>query len=172
MQGLGLPLPDNKPNPLVEVLKRVVAVALGARIEFGSVDSQGRITPLSISWEERIKLGEEHKQRREASLVALSQLFANANAALGSNRAIWLVLDRLDDIFPDPESADLERAILRALLNVYLDMAKYDRIHLKIFLRSDIFRRITKGSSPKLSVNWGLWEPLGIMGVGAWAPPA
>lgn len=53
----------------------------------------------------------------------------------------WLALDRLDVAFADTE--ELEASALRALFRVYLDLAKYDNISLKIFLRNDIWKRIT-----------------------------
>jgi hypothetical protein len=51
-------------------------------------------------------------------------------------------MDRLDVAFEENE--DLEENALRALFRVYLDIAANKRIGLKIFLRSDIWNRITK----------------------------
>ena len=56
--------------------------------------------------------------------------------------SLWLMLDRLDVAFA--ESPELEQNALRALFKVYLDFMAYDRIGLKIFLRSDIWQRITE----------------------------
>ncbi len=42
------------------------------------------------------------------------------------------------------ESAEFEANALRALFKVYLDMLSRERIQLKIFLRSDIWKRIIK----------------------------
>lgn len=54
----------------------------------------------------------------------------------------WLILDRLDVAFAD--SPLLETNALRALFKVYLDMQHFSNIYLKIFLRDDIWRRITQ----------------------------
>lgn len=59
-----------------------------------------------------------------------------------SDFLIWFLLDRLDVAFAD--SQELESNALRALFKVYLDFSGYKQIRLKIFLRSDIWRRITK----------------------------
>jgi len=52
-----------------------------------------------------------------------------------------VLLDRLDVAFAEHE--DLETNALRALFKVYLDLMAYDHIQLKIFLRTDIWKRIT-----------------------------
>jgi hypothetical protein len=56
---------------------------------------------------------------------------------------VWLLLDRLDVAFA--ENDELEENALRALFKVYLDLAGANRIKLKIFLRSDIWGRLTAG---------------------------
>lgn len=55
--------------------------------------------------------------------------------------SLWILLDRLDVAFA--ENAELEQNALRALFHVYLDMLAYRHLRLKIFLRTDIWRRIT-----------------------------
>ena len=70
-------------------------------------------------------------------------LLAIADGALReAGVSIWLLLDRLDVAFA--ESLALERNALRALFRVYLDLAAFDSISLKIFLRTDIWDQITK----------------------------
>jgi hypothetical protein len=54
---------------------------------------------------------------------------------------LWLVLDRLDVAFAEDEK--LERNALRALFRVYLDLQSLDHRSLKIFLRNDIWQRIS-----------------------------
>lgn len=54
----------------------------------------------------------------------------------------WILCDRLDVAFD--QSIDLEKNALRALFKVYRDLEEYDSISLKIFLRDDIWKRITK----------------------------
>jgi hypothetical protein len=59
------------------------------------------------------------------------------------------VLDRLDEAFQGhPET---EIPALRALFRTYLDVQAYKRIRLKIFVRTDLFRRITAGGFVNLS---------------------
>lgn len=93
----------------------------------------GKITP-----------GEPDAEDRTKGFVSVDKLAELANAALlDANYQIWVLLDRLDVAFV--ESHDLERNALRALFRVYRDFGGFDRIKLKIFLRSDIWDRIGDG---------------------------
>lgn len=56
------------------------------------------------------------------------------------NKSTWILLDRLDVAFA--EAQELEENALRALFRVYLDLLGFERIHPKIFLRTDIMGRI------------------------------
>jgi hypothetical protein len=74
-------------------------------------------------------------------------------------------LDRLDVAFI--ESHDLEKNALRALFRVYRDFGSYDRITLKIFLRSDIWQRIVEGGFREASHITKVaildWEPPALL---------
>jgi hypothetical protein len=67
---------------------------------------------------------------------------ADESLALNGNLRVWLLLDRLDVAFA--ETPDLEKNALRALFRVYLDILGFTHIRLKIFLRTDIWTRITE----------------------------
>ncbi|WP_067094186.1 P-loop ATPase, Sll1717 family [Marinomonas atlantica] len=54
----------------------------------------------------------------------------------------WILCDRLDVAFD--QSIELEKNALRALFKVYRDLEEYESIFLKIFLRDDIWNRITQ----------------------------
>lgn len=62
---------------------------------------------------------------------------------------VWLALDRLDEAFVG--YPDKEILALRALLRSYLDLLEFDHIKLKLFLRKDLFRKITKGGFVNLT---------------------
>ena len=91
----------------------------------------------------RITLREPSGDERRQGLVSVESLLARADEALGkAGVSIWLVLDRLDVAFAD--SDELEKNALRALFKVYLDLLGLANIKLKIFLRTDIWRKITE----------------------------
>jgi hypothetical protein len=86
------------------------------------------------------------KKTKVLSLEALplDDLIEVANRAFANaNMTIWIAFDRLDVAFA--ETPDLERNALRALFRVYNDMLGRTNIKLKIFVRDDIWRRITQG---------------------------
>ena len=83
------------------------------------------------------------------------------NAALSEAEiTVWVVLDRLDEAFQGfPET---ETPALRALFRTYLDLLEFDHIKLKLFVRRDLFRKITRGgfvnlthvNSRKIEIMW------------------
>ena len=63
--------------------------------------------------------------------------------------SIWVLLDRLDVAFIENHS--LEANALRALVRAYADIRSRDQISLKIFLREDIWKRITEAGMREAS---------------------
>jgi len=102
-------------------------------------------TQLPTGFKGKIIFGEPNDSAREAGVESVDHLFELANSALSkyAKYKIWLLLDRLDVAFA--ESFELEQNALRALFRVYLDLLDYEHIRLKIFLRTDIWNRITSG---------------------------
>lgn len=89
----------------------------------------------------RIILGEPGSEAAAAKIVSVDSLYRDADKALSDlGFEVWLAIDRLDVAFAD--ETELEANALRALFKVYLDLIGYDHLSLKIFLRSDIWRRI------------------------------
>lgn len=66
--------------------------------------------------------------------------------SLGSTA--WVLLDRLDVAFED---AGIEDIALAALFRTYLDMSPLSSIRLKVFIRADIWERITSARFPEAS---------------------
>jgi hypothetical protein len=122
----------------VEYAKRIFrpeAIEGGVKLDPGTGQPSG-ITA-------KIIFAEPTAAQRQAGFRSIDQLFADASEALkASNLHIWLLLDRLDVAFAETE--ELERNALRALFQVYLDLRNAENISLKIFLRSDIWDRITR----------------------------
>ncbi len=102
------------------------------------------ITGLPTGIVGRVSLGEPPSAVREKGIASLDGLFALANQALTeSNKKIWILLDRLDVAFA--ESHELEANAIRALIRVYGDLRNFENLAMKIFLREDIYRRVTEG---------------------------
>lgn len=75
-------------------------------------------------------------------IVSVDYLLYEANSAFSDlDSTLWILLDRLDVAFA--ESHQLEENALRALFRVYLDTMNLEHLQMKIFLRTDIWKRIT-----------------------------
>lgn len=92
----------------------------------------------------RISLAEPTGELRSRGVTSLDGMFAKVDDALkASGFTMWVLLDRLDVAFA--QSHDLEANAIRALTRVYSDLRGLDAIELKIFLREDIWNRVTSG---------------------------
>lgn len=90
----------------------------------------------------KISLGEP-KVAGAHGIQTLDSLISKANSALDSKGLkAWIAFDRLDVAFA--ENSQLEENALRALFKTYLDFLEFENIRLKVFLRTDIWRRITR----------------------------
>jgi len=105
-----------------------------------SLDENGLpvITPqLEFGDENIVNDAEPEIIRHSQSLGLLNKSLAEANILL------WLVLDRLDEAFAGYVAVEIPA--LRALFRTYLDLLEFDRLRVKMFVRKDLFRRITHG---------------------------
>lgn len=100
------------------------------------------LTGMPRGFKGKITFQEPAPEALKDGYISVDHLLNITDSAFDSaNYDLWLLLDRLDVAFA--ESAELEKNALRALFRVYLDLAGSERIGLKIFLRTDIWNRIT-----------------------------
>ncbi len=100
------------------------------------------ITQLPKGFNGKIIFSEPGRQASDPELRSVDRLLELANVALSEAKyQAWVLLDRLDVAFA--EDAELENNALRALFRVYLDLLALSNVRLKIFLRTDIWTRIT-----------------------------
>jgi hypothetical protein len=119
----------------------VKRVAEAESVEGGLIVDPHTGMPVGITG--KITLRQPAADQRAAGLVSIDELLGDANDALRAlDFKLWLILDRLDVAFVAQE--ELEQNALRALFKAYLDMQVLDQISVKIFLRMDIWRRITE----------------------------
>lgn len=97
-----------------------------------------------------------------ADVVSVDLLLSEGNRALSYlGIKLWILLDRLDVAFA--ETSELEENALRALFRVYLDIMDLERVSPKVFLRTDIWNRITKSGfreashiTRHITIRWDL----------------
>jgi hypothetical protein len=100
------------------------------------------VTQLPTGVGGKIIFGEPNAAQSAEGIESVDHLLVLADSALADARyRLWILLDRLDVAFSD--SSELETNALRALFHAYLDFLALENIRLKIFLRTDIWRRIT-----------------------------
>ena len=100
------------------------------------------ITQLPKGFTGKIVFAEPTGGGIDPEIHSVDRLLSLADSALGTiGFRAWLLLDRLDVAFA--EDHNLENNALRALFRVYLDMQALSNVSLKIFLRTDIWARIT-----------------------------
>lgn len=58
------------------------------------------------------------------------------------NKMVWVVMDRLDESFIG--RPDIEIPALRALIRSFMDLTAFPHIRIKLFVRTDLFRKITQ----------------------------
>ena len=117
-------------------------------------------TGAPIGFGGKVVFREPSTAARKAGAVSVDSLFQNAQNVLEDcGLTIWILLDRLDVAFAD--SFDLEKNALRALFIAYSDLRAFDRITPKIFLRTDIWARITAEGfreashiTRAITINW------------------
>ena len=127
------------------------------------------VTQLPKGFSGKIVFSEPAKGVVDPELRSVDRLFELANIALTAAKLkTWILLDRLDVAFS--ENVQLEANALRALFRVYLDLRAFPQIQLKIFLRSDIWARITaegfrEGShvTRHLTIEWNRNSLLNLM---------
>jgi hypothetical protein len=91
----------------------------------------------------KLEFGQGTPQDEEMNLVRHEQALRILNNVLNeAGVTVWVTLDWLDEAFVG--FPDVEVPALRALLRAYLDMLEFDRIRIKLFVRKDLFRKITQ----------------------------
>jgi hypothetical protein len=99
-------------------------------------------TQLPTGFTGKIIFSEPGAGLSDSAVQSIDRLLAFADEALANAKfSAWVLLDRLDVAFAD--APELESNALRALFRVYLDLASLSHVKLKIFLRTDIWSRIT-----------------------------
>lgn len=84
----------------------------------------------------------KQKKRMHEITLDYDDVFAEIDEIVrGEKVEIWILLDRLDDSFI--EDRKTEAKALRAILHTYKDLMSYSGFRLKIFLRDDIYQRVT-----------------------------
>lgn len=123
-------------------LKRLVNAARDFARNLSNIESLQGSAESSGTVNGKITFRTPTKEKRKLGFISVDELLEKLNAHLVSNRInVWILFDRLDIAFDHDQ--ELEKNALRALFKTYRDIEDLEAIHLKIFLRDDIWQRIT-----------------------------
>jgi len=131
---------------------RSVLDYIGSTRRAESIDAGLKVDPTTASTEPHLLISfrEPSASERLRGQTTPDELFALADRALEAlGLSAWVLFDRLDVAFS--ESAELEANALAALFRVYLDLQPLRHLALKIFLRNDIWERVTRAGFPEAS---------------------
>jgi hypothetical protein len=142
----GLKVGDYRPETVFQRLRTTFMAFLKPKevegkvslLENGLPVASGKIVP---------DYGEEHDEGGFIPYDYALTLLEGALDDLGLH--MWVAFDRLDEAFQG--APDHEIPALRALLRVYLDLNHLKRVRLKLFIRNDLFSRVTEGGFVNLT---------------------
>ncbi|MDY0104969.1 MAG: hypothetical protein RBS07_18700 [Lentimicrobium sp.] len=101
----------------------------------------------------KVEFGEtETRQKENSNEVTISHRHAYElleSVLNDNNLTVWVVMDRLDESFIG--RPDIEIPALRALIRSFMDIIEYPHIRIKLFVRTDLFRKITQGGFVNLT---------------------
>lgn len=142
LEDSGLVTPSGK-------LRAILKVCMDYVKNFGKIESLqpgvdlNEATGLPMGINLKVSFREPNIQEQRAGIISVDSLYEILNDSLTDNDIeLWILIDRLDVAFS--ENIELETNALKALFIVYNDLKPYEEIKLKIFLRDDIWKRITK----------------------------
>jgi hypothetical protein len=160
LKNVGLRSQDDSPNKVFTTLVGLFTRLANLKAAQVSMSATPQGVPVLIprlEFEAPQEDGEEPKFiRHEEALGILDEVLEELDLT------VWVVLDRLDEAFVGYPSIELPA--LRALLRTYLDLNAFPHIRLKLFVRNDLFRKITQGgggfvnlthvNARKISIVW------------------
>lgn len=117
-----------------------------SRLYFEAADGEFELDP-STGFPKKIKakltFGSPTTAQQKQGIVSIDALLQSYNNLLLQNkRKVWILLDRLDAIFPNDRKK--EKIALRSLVRVYAAARNLPAIRIKIFMRNDLWSSITK----------------------------
>ena len=92
----------------------------------------------------KVELGRAvEKEKVRPEMISHHEAFSILDRVLAEKKVVvWIVMDRLDESFVG--RPDIEVLALRALIRTFMDLRAFENIHLKLFVRNDLFRKITR----------------------------
>jgi hypothetical protein len=162
----GLKVGDYRPESIFQRLRTTFRAFLKPKEVEGSISVLENGLPV-ISGKVVPDYGEEVEG---GAVIPFDYALNRLEAALDDiGLTIWVAFDRLDEAFQG--APEHEVPALRALLRVYLDLNHLARVRIKLFIRNDLFSRITAGgfvnlthvNARRLRLSWSQEDLLDLL---------
>ncbi|MEM1036989.1 MAG: hypothetical protein AAGI14_09555 [Pseudomonadota bacterium] len=93
------------------------------------------------------KINTESDATEEPKRFPVSEIYSRVDEALSKEgKSLWITLDRLDAAFA--RDVETEKKALRGLIDATKAALQYNRIHVKLFLRSDFWEMLVDDKQP------------------------
>lgn len=147
-------------------LRRLLNSAMSFAKRIISIDSIEGGATIEGSLTGKITFKTPTSENRKLGFISVDEMLESLNQYLEEkNIKFWILFDRLDVAFD--QDPDLERNSLRALFKVYRDIEDLEHIFLKIFLRDDIWKKVTdngfRESSHITRATTIVWSPQSLL---------
>lgn len=150
LRGLELREADDSPATIFQKILKTVRPFFSwksAAIEY-SVTPDGRHTFIpKVEFSKESSTDGAPEDRKQVPVNSAFRLLDNCIRE--ADIVIWIAVDRLDEAFQGAPT--IEIPALRALFRAYLDLIEFPHLRLKLFVRRDLFRRITAGGFVNLT---------------------
>ncbi len=104
----------------------------------------------SMTQELELGTNELENNQFDNNIIDYNYIFKTIDDILiKNNKSLWVMMDRLDDAFPDNSQKDI--LALKSLLYAFKDICVYDKIKVKIFIRDDIYSNVTENGFTSLT---------------------
>jgi hypothetical protein len=147
LSRLGLRSQDDSPSAVFSALVNLVRRLMNPK----SIEAVGTLGPNGMPiLVPKVEFEDPGPPPANARVVPHDEAYQLLERCLEEEDLVtWVLLDRLDEAFQGFAAAEVPA--LRALLRTYLDLQPYTRVRLKLFLRRDLFRRVTAGGFVNLT---------------------
>lgn len=143
LEDSGLTPPQKGLKSILKVCRDYVRQIMN--IESGQVGvdlNEATGAPSGFSF--KVSFREPNRNEIDAGIKSIEYLYELLEKSLEESKyTLWIAIDRLDVAFT--ENLELETNALKALFKVYRDLTPLNYLKIKIFLRDDIWRRLTEG---------------------------
>jgi hypothetical protein len=146
LRGLGM----RDVNSQAQNVFQKILAKIGRLFNFDSAEFEVSIAPDGTqTYKPKLTFNAEAPSQSFGNIPVETALRVLNSSLLEAGITLWIAVDRLDEAFQG--YTDVEIPALRGLFRAYLDLLEFSNVKLKLFVRRDLFARITSGGFVNLT---------------------